>query len=46
MKFQISKEERELFAQCLGSKRLAQKQLYDKYKDAMYTLAFRMLREK
>ncbi len=45
MKFQINKTESDLIEKCLGNDRLAQKRLYDKYKDAMYTLAYRMLRD-
>lgn len=40
----INKEEIELINGCLQSNRFAQKKLYDKYKDAMYTLAYRILR--
>ena len=32
-----------LVAACLENKRKAQKELYDRYKDAMYTLAYRVL---
>lgn len=32
----------QLIEQCLNHERLAQKELYDRYKTAMYTLAYRM----
>ena len=32
----------QLIEQCLAQNRLAQKELYDRYKTAMYTLAYRM----
>ncbi|MEM6321071.1 MAG: RNA polymerase sigma factor [Bacteroidota bacterium] len=32
----------QLIAQCLSNNRLAQKKLYDRYKTAMYTLAYRI----
>lgn len=44
MEFKINTVEKELIEKCLGNNRLAQKRLFDKYKDAMYTLAYRMIR--
>ncbi len=38
----ISMTETELIAACLANDRLAQKQLYERYKGAMYTLAYRI----
>lgn len=35
--------DKELINGCLENNRIAQKKLFDKYKDAMYTTAFRML---
>lgn len=40
LKFRFS--EAELIKKCLKDDRLAQKELYNKYKDAMYTLAYRI----
>lgn len=37
-----STEEKELIAACLQNDRLAQKELYERYKRAMYTLAYRV----
>ncbi|MBN2520903.1 MAG: RNA polymerase sigma factor [Bacteroidales bacterium] len=45
MNFKIPVKEKELLEGCLGNDRFAQKRLYDLYKDAMYTLAYRMLRD-
>ncbi len=42
MSFTISMTEAELIQACLQDDRLAQKALYDKYKKAMYTIAYRM----
>lgn len=39
---QIGMTETELVQSCLANDRLAQKNLYDKYKKAMYTLAYRI----
>jgi RNA polymerase sigma factor (sigma-70 family) len=38
----MSQEEQNLIAACLAHDRLAQKTLYDRYKRAMYTLAYRI----
>jgi RNA polymerase sigma factor (sigma-70 family) len=38
----MSQEEQNLIADCLAHNRLAQKTLYDRYKRAMYTLAYRI----
>ena len=38
----ITMSEQELIEACLQHNRLAQKQLYDRYKDAMFTLAYRI----
>ena len=40
--YPIHPTEKQLVAACLAQDRRAQKQLYDKYKDAMYTLAYRV----
>ena len=42
MSFVISMTETELIDSCLANNRLAQKALYDRYKQAMYTLAYRI----
>lgn len=42
MPFTISMTEAELIKQCLANDRLAQKELYDRYKKAMYTVAYRI----
>ena len=42
MSFVISMKENELIEACLANDRLAQKQLYDKYKNAMYTVSYRI----
>ena len=42
MSFVISMTEVELIDACLANDRLAQKSLYDKYKKAMYTIAYRI----
>ncbi len=41
-RFTLSEQEEKLLASCLAGQPIAQKALYDKYKDAMYTLAFRI----
>lgn len=46
MAFTISMTEAELIKSCLANNRLAQKQLYDRYKRAMYTVAYRIMGEK
>ncbi|MEL7064174.1 MAG: sigma factor, partial [Bacteroidota bacterium] len=40
--YQMIPEEVALLERCLQQDRLAQKELYDKYKDAMYTLCYRI----
>lgn len=40
--YRPSEEERQLVSDCLSGDRRAQKALYDKYKDAMYTLTYRI----
>lgn len=40
--FQIGMSESELVKSCLADDRVAQKNLYDKYRKAMYTLAYRV----
>lgn len=40
--FPVNELERELIAGCLAQDRRAQKSLYDRYKDAMFTLAYRI----
>ncbi|MEZ4777122.1 MAG: RNA polymerase sigma factor [Bacteroidia bacterium] len=40
--YRISEKEQNLVEGCLAGDRLAQKALYDKYKDAMYTLSYRI----
>jgi len=40
--YEIADVERMLIQRCLAGERLAQRQLYDRYKDAMYTLAYRI----
>jgi len=42
MSFTISMTEAELIKACLAGERLAHKQLYDRYKAAMYTVAYRI----
>lgn len=42
MSFVISMTEVELIESCLANDRLAQKALYDRYRKAMYTIAYRM----
>ncbi len=37
------RDEKNLIAACLANNRMAQKQLYDQYKRAMYTLAYRIV---
>jgi RNA polymerase sigma factor (sigma-70 family) len=46
MDFRPSLTEVELVAGCLRNDRKCQKALFDRYKDAMYTVAFRILRDK
>ena len=41
----LRSKEKELIKGCLSNDRFAQKRLYDLYKDAMFTLAFRILRD-
>ncbi|MEM9847961.1 MAG: RNA polymerase sigma factor [Bacteroidota bacterium] len=43
MTFTISMTEAELIEACLKQDRMAQKALYDRYKDAMFTVAYRMM---
>ncbi len=38
----LTPEERSLIDQCLAQDRLAQRRLYDRYKDAMFTLCYRI----
>lgn len=40
--YQVNMTEKELVQSCLANDRIAQKNLYDKYKKAMYTLAYRI----
>lgn len=40
--YKPSKEEQQLVSACLSGDKKAQKALYDKYKDAMYTLTYRI----
>jgi RNA polymerase sigma factor (sigma-70 family) len=40
--YPIRPEEAELVARCRAGERLAQRQLYEQYKDAMYTLSYRI----
>ncbi|MBI5914527.1 MAG: RNA polymerase sigma factor [Bacteroidetes bacterium] len=40
--YQVSMTETELVQSCLKNDRIAQKNLYDKYRKAMYTLAYRI----
>ncbi len=42
MSFVISMKENELIEACLANDRLAQKKLYEKYKNAMYTISYRI----
>ena len=42
MPLTIRMTEAELIQGCLENKRLAQKELYDRYSAAMYTLAYRV----
>lgn len=42
MPFTVSMTETELIDSCIQNDRLAQKELYDRYKSAMYTVAYRM----
>jgi len=43
LKYQIDSYELELVTGCLRGERLSQRALYDRYKDAMYTILYRML---
>ena len=45
MNSKFSSDEKRLVEACLRNDRKAQKQLYDVYKDAMYSLAYRLLRD-
>jgi RNA polymerase sigma factor (sigma-70 family) len=40
--YQVSMTEKELVQSCIADDRIAQKNLYDKYKKAMFTLAYRI----
>ncbi|MEM7370658.1 MAG: sigma-70 family RNA polymerase sigma factor [Bacteroidota bacterium] len=40
--YHIREDEQALVLACLNQDRMAQKQLYDRYKDAMYTLTYRI----
>lgn len=40
--YQVNMTEKELVQSCLANDRVAQKNLYDKYRKAMYTLAYRI----
>jgi RNA polymerase sigma-70 factor (ECF subfamily) len=42
MSFKTSLQEEQLLIECLKGERRAQKELYDKYKDAMFTIALRI----
>lgn len=46
MSYPISTDERELIDQCLNKDRIAQHRLYMKYKDAMFTILFRILNDR
>ena len=45
MDFRPSLAEKEFVAGCIKNDRKSQKALFDRYKDAMYTIAFRILRD-
>ncbi len=45
MSYSLSPNDQELVEQCLGNDRVAQHQLFEKYKDAMYTILVRMLND-
>jgi RNA polymerase sigma-70 factor (ECF subfamily) len=45
MDFRHSLLEKEIVAGCINNDRRSQKELFDRYKDAMYTVAFRILRD-
>lgn len=45
MDFKLSLTEVEIIAGCLKNDRKCQKALFDRYKDAMHTIAFRILRD-
>lgn len=42
MAYTLTDSEHELIDACINHNRLAQKQLYEKYKDAMFTIAYRI----
>ena len=42
MPYTISMTEAELIQACLANERLAQRQLYERYNNAMYTVAYRI----
>ncbi len=44
--FPVSELERKLITGCLAQDRRAQKELYDRYKDAMFTLSYRITNDK
>ena len=41
----LNPEEQSIVTGCLNNNSVSQKALYDKYKDALYTIAFRMLKD-
>jgi len=45
LSYPVPQEEKELVEQCLENNRVAQRQLFLKYKDAMYTILLRMLND-
>ncbi len=45
MDFKLDKYEEELLSGCLDNKPEMQKALYDRYKDAMYTICYRMMND-
>ncbi len=45
MDFKLSLTEIEILSGCLENNRKCQKMLFDRYKDAMYTVAYRILRD-
>ncbi len=46
MKYQIRKEEVELIEGCLANNRRSQKALYNRYKNGMYTVAYRIVNDR
>ncbi|TAE51991.1 MAG: RNA polymerase sigma factor [Bacteroidetes bacterium] len=40
--YSVSEQDQQMIQGCVAGDRLAQKKLYDRYKDAMYTLCFRI----